>query len=678
MTALFDAGPAARAVLRSTILVRGAFFCVSDDFGRIDPARPQGLFHADRRIISLLRLTLDGQEPEVIATRGEGPDRSVALAREPLVEAGLLVRAERHLHDSALDITLTLTNPSHAEREIDVRWQIAADFADIFTVKEGRPIVSAATSAVATGSTLHLASDGARVEISCPPLLSDVTGLRGLVRLGPGAERQVRLSAAPPTGRTHLPLWRSGPRGRTHVTTTGGPRGLTGAVTRGQYDVDSLRLGAPEGGVTVAAGAPWFMTLFGRDSLWAGMMCLPWDPALLRDTLRILARHQGRASDPVTEEQPGRILHEIRLDADRGLFRGDGHAYFGTVDATPLFVVALGEYARWTADRATVTDLLPHADAALRWMTRFGDTDGDGFIDYPGRPGGGLRNQGWKDSWDAVPDAAGLPAAGPIALVEVQAYAYAAWVARAHLARWLGEDPTEAIGAAVDLASRFDTAYWSDEIDCYALALDGDGRHVDVVSSNAAHALWAGIVPAHRHAALTRRIMSPDLVDGWGLRTVASSMRAFQPMSYHNGSVWPHDTAIAVHGLMRCNAPAGATELAGTLLSAAAAADGRLPELLSGLPRTAFPQPIPYPAACMPQAWSAAAPLQLLRALLGLEVDGVREVLRWRPTRGITAHGLSICGHDVHIDGGEIFGLPDHWCIVDDGDDAVHPWSVGL
>ncbi len=677
MSTPFDAGPAARPVLRATILVRGAFFCVSDDFGRISADRPDGLFHADRRVISQLRLLLDGVEPELIAAQAEGPDRATALGREPHVDAGLIVRVDRTLTDSSLTVDVTITNPSPTDREVAVRWTIAADFADIFTVKEGREITSAATSAVATGSLLRLAADGADIEVSCPPLASDIQGFFGSVQVPAGEHTRLQLTITAPIAEPSPMLWRGGGRGRTHVVVTGGPRGLAGATTRGQHDIDSLRLAARGGGVTVAAGAPWFMTLFGRDSLWAGMMCLPWDSGLLRDTLRILAAHQGRSINPITEEQPGRILHEIRLDGGPGLFRGDGHAYFGSVDATPLFVVALGEYARWTGDRSTVTELLPHADAALEWVTSFGDSDADGFVDYPGRAGHGLRNQGWKDSWDAVVDRTGAPASGPVALVEVQAYVYAAWVARAHLARWLAEDPTPFALAADDLARRFDAAFWSDEIDCYVLALDGRGEQIRTVSSNAAHASWAGIVPADRERTVAQRLTAPDLTDGWGIRTVARTMPAYQPMSYHNGSVWPHDTAIAVHGLMRSGAASGALDLAATLLAAAAISDGRLPELLCGLPREAFPLPVPYPAACMPQAWAAAAPLHLTRALLGLEVDAMNATVRWRPTQDISVHRLHLGGWDVDIDDGRIIGLPPDWRIVEDHGGLPHPWRVG-
>jgi glycogen debranching enzyme len=352
-------------------------------------------------------------------------------------------------------------------------------------------------------------------------------------------------------------------------------------------------------------------------------MALLIDPGLGLATAHVLARLQGTASDDRTEEQPGRILHEIRDGHGASLALDQGEIYYGTADATPLFVMLVHELWRWGVPLDRLRPLLPHVDAALDWVAGPGDDDGDGFVEYSRATPVGLENQGWKDSSDAINFAAGELATPPIALCEVQGYAYAAWQAGAALARAVGDDETgrRRSERATALRDAFNEAFWLPEQKAFAIALDGAKRPVDSVASNMGHCLWTGIVAPDRAAAVARWLTDPQLASGWGLRTLATTMARYDPLSYHNGSVWPHDTAIAVAGLRRAGFVDEALDLTAQLLSTSAACDFRLPELLSGLTPDDLSIPIPYPASCSPQAWAAAAPLLLVRALLGLEPD---------------------------------------------------------
>jgi glycogen debranching enzyme len=335
-------------------------------------------------------------------------------------------------------------------------------------------------------------------------------------------------------------------------------------------------------------------------------------------TLQTLARYQGREVNQLSEEQPGKILHEVRLGADAEFALGGHKVYYGSVDATPLFVVLLGELHRWGLSDDDVESLLPNADRALEWMLTSGDPDHDGFIEYQRSSDRGLINQGWKDSWDGINFANGQIAQAPIALCEVQAYAYAAYQARAHLAATLSDDASAAdwTSRADKLKERFNDAFWMPDKGYFAVALDRDKRPVDACASNMGHCLWAGIVDDDKAAAVAERLLSPPMFTGWGIRTLATDMAAYNPMSYHNGSVWPHDNALIVAGLMRYGFIAEAQQVASGLFAAATHFGGRLPELFGGFDRQIFAEPIPYPTACSPQAWAAAAPLSLVRTLM--------------------------------------------------------------
>jgi glycogen debranching enzyme len=388
-------------------------------------------------------------------------------------------------------------------------------------------------------------------------------------------------------------------------------------LRRSQQDLGSLRIADPDNRdrVVIAAGAPWFMALFGRDSLLTSLMALPLDHRLALGTLQTLARYQGVRVNPITEEEPGRILHELRFGMDAALALGGEQAYYGTADATPLFVMLLGELYRWGLGAEDVAALLPHADRALRWIENHGDRDGDGFVEYERSNSRGLANQGWKDSWDGINFADGTIAMAPIALCEVQAYVYAAYLARAELAA----DPAERdrlVARAAELKDRFNERFWLPDHGYFAVALDGDKRPVDACASNMGHCLLTGIVDDDKAAGVVEHLMSDRMFTGWGVRTLAADMGAYNPASYHNGSVWPHDSALIAAGMMRYGFVEEAQRISTALFDAAKCFGGRLPELFCGFDRSEYREPIPYPTSCSPQAWAAAAPIHLVRTLL--------------------------------------------------------------
>ena len=368
-------------------------------------------------------------------------------------------------------------------------------------------------------------------------------------------------------------------------------------------------------------GAPWFMTVFGRDSLLTAWMALLVDPDLARGVLQTLARFQGTDVDPRHDEEPGRILHEMRFGDAASLSLGGGSIYYGTADATPLFVMLLGEMRRWGVAREMVDELLPNADRAIEWIEQFGDADGDGYVEYQRATDRGLANQGWKDSWDGIRYADGRVAEAPIALCEVQAYTYGAYLASAHFAFEVGDTATydRFRAKAAQLKAAFNRDFWLEDKGWFAVGLDADKRPIDSLTSNIGHCLWTGIVDEDKARRVAEALVSPAMFSGWGVRTLSKDSGGYNPISYHCGSVWPHDTAIVAAGLARYGFDAAAQKLIFALLDAAGAQGGRLPELFSGLDRGELSVPVGYPTSCSPQAWAAASPLLCLRTLLRLD-----------------------------------------------------------
>jgi glycogen debranching enzyme len=634
-------------------ILEGSTFCICDEIGDLDLGLG-GFFADDTRFLSRLALTIDGARPLLLSSGrveyfsaafylrnrpGELPQDTLAIARERFVGGGMTDR-------------IVVRNVGMKRVSFELGLSFAADFADIISVKEhdfalgdplhARPLPPAVFGSVEDGGTQVLLAEpegSARTQV----LLSRAGeandgGLVFPVMLEPGASWDLRvdvvptldgdLAAAPSVERRFgtelahvresLAAWRlSVPR------LSASWDALEHVFSQSIADLAALRLRA-EGtlGRLPAAGMPWFMTVFGRDTIITCLQTLLFGPELARSALESLAALQAREDDPSIDAEPGKIVHEIRRGrAARTWFP----AYYGTVDATPLFLVLISEVWRWTDDATLARDLRTPALRALEWIDRYGDRDGDGFVEFERRTERGLSNQSWKDSGDSQRFSNGEFAQPPIAPAEVQGYVYDAKLRVAELARDAWRDATLADRLereAAELRARFDEAYWIDERGgYYALALDARKERVDALCSNIGHLLWSGIVPDERAAALADRLMGEELWSGWGVRTMSTDDAAYNPLSYHNGTVWPHDTSLAAWGLARYGRWEEAQRIVRTLLTAASHFAWSLPEVFAGFPRSETPFPIAYPTAARPQAWAAGAPVLLLQLLLGLRPD---------------------------------------------------------
>jgi glycogen debranching enzyme len=653
------ATPVASTPVAATVtLVEGQTFALSWRNGDMDGELPHGLFVMDTRVLSSLQLCLNGHPTEALAVDADEPGSAAYVARGRPVhgqaDADVLCVRRRRI-GAGMTEQVAVTNHGLDEIAVVVELACDVDFATLFEVKERR-VVRRGVHRYEERSTAirfeHEVDQHRRaVEISWtpgriereegsdgPPPTGDTGGrgrVRWALRLPSRATWHVELRldvyvqgerlrrpalGAGASGTDGFDAWRAGfPR-----VSSDDPV-LDRVVARTRDDLGALRIVDPEDPsvVIVAAGAPWFMTLFGRDSLLTAWMTMPADPSLARGVLQTLARRQGRRDDPETEEELGKILHEVRFDAADTLELGGGTAYYGSVDATPLFVMLLGELARWQPDDPCIDELWPAADAGLRWIATAGDPDGDGFVEYRRRSQHGLANQGWKDSWDALRWSDGTLVDGPIALCEVQGYAYAAQEAGARLARQRGDDAraTELERRAADLRQRFNRDFWLDDVGDVAVALDGRKRPVDALTSNPGHCLWTGILDEGRAERVARRLLSAGSFSGWGIRTLDASMRAFNPVSYHNGSVWPHDNALCAAGLARYGFHDESHRVIRAQLDVAARTGDRLPELFAGFDRREIAVPASYPASCSPQAWATASPLLWLATVLGVDPD---------------------------------------------------------
>jgi glycogen debranching enzyme len=601
---------------------------------------PDGFYHGDRRALSMLVAFAEDVPNAPISGGPDSADRAsfrtvLRGLAEHSPDPAVTLERQRTVAPGELRETITLHNAGLTAVPIRLTLRAANDFAPLEAVKSGRPVPDSAPRIEADGLTW---SDGElTARLVCAPEPdrvvhgpAEAAELRYSVELGPGERWQTELrctvedakgaafSPAAPAARAALA---SGAALRT------ADRGLDHWFARSREDLGSLLLADPlePADTFLAAGAPWFLTLFGRDSIWAARMLLPLGTGLAAGTLRTLARRQGGRNDPATEEQPGKILHEIRRD---GLEFGDGLSvppcYYGTVDATPLWVTLLHDAWRWGMAPEDVELLLPHAESALSWMDEYGDADGDGFLEYVDSTGRGLANQGWKDSGDAVRRRDGSLAEPPVALCEVQAYAHEAALCAAELLRAFsrpGADRWEEW--AQRLKSRFREHFWVEDAHgpYPAIALGRDKKPLDALTSNIGHLLGTGLLDEEESRLVAGRLAGPDLDCGFGLRTLAAGSGGFSPLGYHIGTVWPHDTAIAVHGLVRDGHHAVARSLSAGLVRASASFDGRLPELFAGHGTGTDTRPAPYPAACRPQAWSAASAVTVVQAALGLRAD---------------------------------------------------------
>ena len=670
-------------------LLEGTTFCICETSGDMRPGGAQGLFVRDTRLISRFELTVNGHVPEPLTPQSAEPFACTFLARMPpsagLADSTLLVTRRRVLSDG-MDEEITLRNMSAEPLPVSLRIGVAGDFADVFEVKDGR---AQGETAHVDGMTVDVDDDTIRINRECGSHLrgASVTGTRR-----PGADLEISATqltwhaVVPPRGHWSTSLhvtpslngrdliefraahahpngnraagaeqrladWRR----QSPLVRASDPR-LAALFAASTEDLGSLRIFDPEHAdrAVVAAGAPWFMTIFGRDSLVTSWMILPLDPSLALGTLRTLAGLQGTEVNPQTEEEPGKILHEMRFGMQASLWLGGSSVYYGSVDATPLFVMLLGELRRWGLDRRVVDELLPHADRALEWIVNYGDKDGDGFVEYARSSELGLANQGWKDSFDGITFADGKIAEPPIALAEVQGYVYAAYLAKSHFCTERDDPGGAACWAqrAQRLKDEFNRAFWLPDKGYFALGLDGAKRPIDALGSNMGHCLWTGIVDAGKAAAVARRLTGPDMFSGFGIRTLAASSGAYNPMSYHNGSVWPHDNAICAAGLMRYGFVREAQQVAVGILECAEFFGGRLPELFCGFDRAEFAEPVHYPTSCSPQAWASAAPFHLLRTLLRFDPSVPAGQLWCDPA--VPARFLPLRIESLHVAGARI------------------------
>lgn len=637
------AGPAGEVTL-----VEGAAFCISGRSGDIIPGGTEGVFYLDARLVSELRLLVNGDPPEPLAAHGDEPFAATFMARchplEGQVDSTIVVERHRFV-GQGLREDVVLRNLGAEASYVRVEVIIDADFASVRAVRTGRVRARGAGEVVAEagGGGLEFAigrggrRHGVRV-VATPTGDVEPGGVSWEAIVPGGGEWKVCLEMVPivdgeevePRYRCGEPVERAGPaerlaRWRRSVPAidTDDPA-LAAALACTSEDLGVLQLVDPEvpERVVVAAGAPWAMSLYGRDGLLTGWMALLIDPELALGVLETLARYQGRDTDPRTEEEPGRIPREVLFGSSNAPGRAGGaRVDYGAVDATPLFVMLLGELRRWGLAPEPVERLLPHADRALGWIEEYGDRDGDGYLEYQRATDRRRVHQGWKGSPDAVRRADGVLGHPPIALAEVQGYVYAAYLARAHMAREAGDDhgADHWRSKAAALRQAFNRDFWLDDRGWVAMALDGDNRPLDAMASNMGHCLWTGILDEDKAARVAERLVSPELFSGWGIRTLATSMAGYNPVGYHTGSVWPHDAAIAAAGLMRYGFVDEAHRVILALLDAANAFGGRLPELFAGFDRSQVDFPVSYPGSCSPQAWAAASPLLMVRTLLRFE-----------------------------------------------------------
>lgn len=607
---------------KNVVLKENYTFLVADADGQMAGGE-RGLYHRDTRYLhryawrfgdgvqALLAYTPRPDRFHAHYALIEGPSQLVGYRRELSIGAGKLVDK------------LHLDNTSGERRQVSLTLELGTDFADLFEARGWtrleRPGITSqvqpdrlsyrytAKDGLAVACHLHfspipetLTAQGATFAVTLEPHGSVTLEITSEIESGLEADRQ----ALP---QLSYSAWREG-------LNLGSSERDQAVLARAVDDLRALLLFTEHGPIP-AAGIPWYVAAFGRDALLTALLLLPHYPEVAQGTLRYLAAYQGQKLDPYRAEAPGKIMHELRFGELTRLGKSPHSPYYGTVDATPLFVILLHRYWQATGDSALMRELRPHWEAALRWMLTDGDLDGDGFLEFVGAAAGqGLSVQSWKDSHDSLSHADGRLASGAIAVSEVQGYAYAAYYAAADFYGQLGE--REQVGLWLERAAalkvKFHQAFWLADLGTYALALDGDKRPLKVHNSDAGHLLWSGIVPTEVAPRLVATLMSEALWSGWGIRTLGASEVRYNPVSYHNGSVWPHDTALAAGGMANYGFTAEAAQIRrATFDLAASQADLRLPELIAGYPRSDAP-PVPYPVACRPQAWDAAALVYLL------------------------------------------------------------------
>ncbi len=636
-------------------LVDGSTFMTCDRDGNA-AADCDGLFYRDTRHLSHWELRLDAEPLLSLTAELIAYDSAVFYLAEPAgpgQDAPSLGILRRRRLAGGLRETVSLSNNSERERRLTLTLAFEADFAELFEVRDGLPHHRQVSADVRDGEVLlRYEHDGFRrytrvrapdavlngrcatFHATIPPGGMWSTNVAVLLGCGdPDGDAERDPDGDPdcdrdetngrddrPRAAATRPAWLSGPPALDTDWAV-----LASTYRHSLADLAALRFRPEITGHAAlpAAGVPWYMALFGRDSLIASYQALPFIPELCRTTLRALAAWQATEVDDFRDAEPGKILHELRHG--EGVFFGEWpqSPYYGACDATPLFLIVLDEYERWTGDTDTVRELELPARQAVEWMRRYGDLDGDGFLEYATRNRrSGMANQCWKDSTTSIVYPDGRLAPLPRATCEIQGYAYDARRRTARLAREVWQDPDLADGLereAATLRDRFNQAFWLPEQEHYALALDGEKQPVPTLASNMGHLLWSGIVPDERARSVAAHLLGSRLYSGWGVRTLAAGQPVYNPITYHNGSVWPHDNALAAAGLARYGLHREAARVAAGILEAAPHFGYRLPEVFCGEERAHTTVPVPYPGAAAPQAWAAGTPLLLIRVLLGLQ-----------------------------------------------------------
>jgi len=639
-------------------ILEGSTFCLCDERGDI-VEETSGFFARDTRFLSRFVLRLDGARPLLLSSGRTDHFAAAFFLRNPnadgLPHDALSISRERFV-TTGMRERIALRNETMETLGFELSLELEADYADIISVKlhdfslgdpehaPNLPPPAPWTHDEERRQLLIEAPPGdlrTRIALSKPARVDGSTIVFDLsldpherweldVEIHPGIEGEGYLDAGEHLAEERETLgdvvaaWTLRvPRVR------GGWESLRRAFDRSIVDLAALRMRTGETRRPLfAAGMPWFMTVFGRDTEITSLQTLLLGPEVAIGALDALAELQAQTEDPSIDAEPGKIIHEVRHGRAAEFWFP---RYYGSVDATPLFLVLLAETWRWTDDAALVVRLREPALRALEWIDRWGDRDGDGLVEYGARADGGLANQSWKDSGDSQRFHDGRHAEPPIAPVEVQGYVYQAKLGLAELARevWRDRALAERLESeAAELRTRFDEAFWVEERGgFYALALDGEKRPVDARCSNMGHLLWSGIVPPERVGAVVDQLLSESLWSGWGIRTMGSDEAAYNPISYHNGTVWPHDSSLAAWGLARHGYVEGARRIARALVEAAGHFEWSLPEVFAGYARGETPFPIAYPTAARPQAWAAGTPILLVRVLLGIEPDRARERL---------------------------------------------------
>jgi glycogen debranching enzyme len=635
-------------------ILDGNTFVVSDTRGDIEASMsdPTGLFSFDTRFLSRWVLTVNGQRLNPLSVDDlqyfETRFFLVPATGTVYVDAKLSVIRQRAV-GGGFHEELTILNHDEKPVDLTVRVEAGCDFADLFEVKDALRKKGSYSTRVERGRLVlgyeRETFKRATVISATAPARLDENGLTFKIRLESHGEWSTELDVV-----TALPGWEGAP-GRQKYTLgarrarpsmerdlerwlADAPRlecdwdSLKATYRRSLVDLAALRFSPPvAGGRSLpAAGLPWFMTMFGRDSIFTSLQALPFAPELAATTLLALGEWQGSRLDDFRDEDPGRILHEMRFGEMTAFEERPHSPYYGCADATPLYVVLLDEYERWAGDRRLVRELEYEARAALAWIDEYADLQGNGYVSYRRRnEKTGLENQCWKDSWDSISYRDGRLPGFPRATCELQGYAYDAKLRGARLARLVWKDPAFADKLekqAAELKRRFNRDFWVEEDEYFALALDTDGNQVDALASNNGHLLWSGIVEKSKAKAVVRHLMGARLFSGWGVRTLAVGEGRFNPIGYHVGTVWPFDNSFIAWGLRRYGFKEEAARIAAGILDAADFFDGRLPEAFGGYRRALTKYPVQYPTACSPQAWSTGAPLLLLRTMLGLEPHG--------------------------------------------------------